>query len=148
MHYLIGGSVIVIMMLSGVIYFLKKDNDTLRSNNAKLEVAFVMQKAATEALKESIGQFEKALILQAEATEALTEFTETATKQLRKMNDVFAKHDFQKLLDRKPGLIINRVNDGIADINRMFECATARGGCSPVSNPGAETPAVIPTTEN
>lgn len=129
MSYIFAAAGVVIMMLSGTIYFLKLDNDTLRENNGKLETLFDTQKATTDALKKNIDRFATAMTDQAKLTNDLAKFQTEAGRTLRKMNDVFAKHDFQKLLDKKPGLVIRRVNNAIADINRMFECETDSSRC-------------------
>lgn len=130
MGYIFAACGVAIIILSGTIYFLKLDNDTLHENNGKLEVLFQTQKAATDALKKNIDRFANALTDQAKLTNDLAKFQTEAGRTLQRMNDVFAKHDFQKLLDKKPGLIIRRVNNAIADINRMFECETDSSRCS------------------
>lgn len=59
-----------------------------------------------------------------------------ATAEQRRLNDVLSKHDITALSLAKPGLLEHRVNNGTADIFRMFECAS--GGGSDCSGGGAE----------
>jgi hypothetical protein len=49
-----------------------------------------------------------------------------ANEQTRRLNDVFAKHDLERLSIAKPVLVENRINSGTADVFRMFERSTGR----------------------
>lgn len=49
-----------------------------------------------------------------------------ASEELERINDIFSKHNFGDLAQRKPGLIERRVNDGTANSIRLLECATGK----------------------
>jgi len=55
-----------------------------------------------------------------------------ATGIVRRNDEIFAEHNFQKLLNAKQGLILMRVNDGVARSSKLLECLTVsretRGG--------------------
>ena len=117
------------VVMAIALWWLYNENDTLKANNATLKTSFATQKAAANALKDRITEFDKTLEDFSATTDRLLVASENAGKQLKKMNDVFAKHDLQKLLDKKPGLVIKSVNNGIADLDDKFVCATSPSGC-------------------
>lgn len=143
---LLGLAALAIVSAVGAFYIhyqgLVRDNATLTANNAQLTSALETQKKANEAAVARIGEFAVVLDRQRETMEEFAKMTEEASRTIRRINDVFASHDFQNLLNKKPGLIVRRVNSGTADTLRMFECATYPGGQCPS---GAASPDASPT---
>lgn len=144
---LLGLAALAIVSAVGGFYMLYqglvRDNATLTANNAQLTSALDQQKRANEAAVARIGEFAQALDRQRETMEAFAKMTEEASRTIRRINDVFSSHDFQNLLNKKPGLIVRRVNSGTADTLRMLECATYPGGQCPAGT-GAPAPATDP----
>jgi hypothetical protein len=121
---------------------LLEANSVLRENNVKLEVSVALQKDAMEAQRDAIYTWETS---QRELLERVDELQQTATSaatETRRLNDIFAKHDFTDLARRKPGLIERRVNTGTRDLQRMLECASGarRADCTDDGGPPAGPP--------
>lgn len=112
-------------------------NAALRENNANLETAIELEKQAFEAAQKSIEEHEQ-VINQFEADiEHLQVVIQDASRQTRRVNDVFASHDLTMLAYEKPGLIANRINAGTAQLLTALECATGSsdGSCSTDGDP-------------
>lgn len=119
------------LTVMGLLYWqnssLREDNTALVSRAAGLETAVEIQKqtiadavTAINAWKDQMAGFQQQLTDMAEVQEA-------ASAETRRLNDVFAKHDLERLSLARPGLIENRINAGTADVLRMFEDATRLG---------------------
>lgn len=129
---LLGLAALAIVSAVGAFYMhyqgLVRDNATLTANNAQLTTSLDLERKANAAAVARIGEFAQALDRQQATMEQFAKMTEEASRTIRRINDVFSSHDFQNLLNKKPGLIVRRVNDGTRDTLRMFECATRPGG--------------------
>ena len=141
------GGLLALAVVSSV-YAAYSHYTGLVDENAQLQVELANAKTA-------LSLQEVTLDKQAEALEEWVRFREDlgtklqeladgqreARREQERLNDLFAGHDFDRLLQARPGLILNRVNDGTDRIGRLFECAT--GADNPDCGDGADTSAVI-----
>jgi len=95
-------------------YFIYQDNQTLKANNYKLEIAVEEQKVAMLAIKESYEKQGQSL-MQMTAQNALIE------EEKNKYLDIFRRHNLNQLAEAKPGLIETRINKGTADVFKSIE---------------------------
>jgi len=125
----IAAAVVAAGTVIGMLYWqnssLKTENKNLIGNNAKMTVALNEQSQTIKAAKDAIDEW-KTQMKQVEHTMSqLAQEQATASAETRRLNDVFAKHDLERLSLAKPGLIEHRINSGTADVLGMFEHATA-----------------------
>jgi len=95
-------------------YFIYQDNQTLKANNYKLELAVEEQKAAMTAMKDSY-ELQGQSLMQMTAQNALIE------EEKNKYLDIFRRHNLNQLAEAKPGLIETRINKGTADVFKSIE---------------------------
>ena len=95
---LLGGSI-------AYIKWLQAENETLRTNQAKLEQSIAIQ---NESIKNYLANQKR----QTEQITLLDTQRQEAQRELNKLRDTFAKHDIGKLALAKPKLIENIVNKG------------------------------------
>ena len=107
-------------------YFIYQDNQTLKANNYKLEIAVEEQKVAMLAIKESYEKQGQSL-MQMTAQNALIE------EEKNKYLDIFRRHNLNQLAEAKPGLIENRINKGTTDVFKSIEDDTKE--LSQLTNP-------------
>ena len=100
---------ILLLVLGGASYWLYNENQTLKENNVKLELAVEEQKEAMEAIKKSYETQGKAL---------LNMQSRNAQKEAEKAEylDIFRRHNLNKLAEAKPGLVETRINKGTAAV--------------------------------
>jgi len=104
----------IILVLGLGSWFLYNENQTLKSNNLKLESAVEEQQAAMTAMKES---FERQGL-------ALNELSQKNAQIEQEMNgylDIFRRHNLNMLAEAKPGLIENRINNGTTQVFESIE---------------------------
>lgn len=89
------------------------ENNELKTANA-LQVDTIKAKDAQIEFEQDITNIEREARSDAETK------LETARQEEKKLISLFQEHDFDNLLQKKPGLIINRVNAGT---KRMFSRA-------------------------
>lgn len=87
------------------IKWLQSENETLRTNQAKLEQSIATQ---NESIKNYLANQKR----QTEQITLLETQRQEAQRELSKLRDTFAKHDIGKLALAKPKLIENIVNKG------------------------------------
>ena len=87
------------------IKWLQSENETLRTNQAKLEQSIADQ---NESIKNYLANQKR----QTEQITLLETQRQEAQRELSKLRDTFAKHDIGKLALAKPKLIQNIVNKG------------------------------------
>ena len=95
---LLGGSI-------AYIKWLQSENETLRTNQAKLEQSIADQ---NQSIKNYLANQKR----QTEQITLLETQRQEAQRELSKLRDTFAKHDIGKLALAKPKLIENIVNKG------------------------------------
>ena len=100
---------ILLLVLGGASYWLYNENQTLKENNVKLELAVEEQKEAMEAIKKSYETQGKALLnMQSRNAQIEAEKAEYL--------DIFRRHNLNKLAEAKPGLVETRINKGTATV--------------------------------
>ena len=100
---------ILLLVLGGASYWLYNENQTLKENNVKLELAVEEQKEAMEAIKKSYETQVKALLnMQSRNAQIEAEKAEYL--------DIFRRHNLNKLAEAKPGLVETRINKGTAAV--------------------------------
>lgn len=99
----------------------------LISSKALLEEELQVEKVFTIALQENFKLQEN---LFSQATHRAVQ----ANSKVKDTDDLFSRHDFQKLLSAKQNLIVQLVNSATVESNQLLECytlnETARGGNS------------------
>lgn len=125
---------LAIITITGIItagYFhytgLVEDNARLRENSTKLELALTQERAAVQAAVAAVGEWKGAMDQLASRVEDLSRVSDAAASESRRLNQLFAEHDFRALAAGKPGLIERRVNDGTRRVFGVLERETAGG---------------------
>jgi len=95
-------------------YFLYQDNQTLKANNYKLEIAVEEQKETMKVMKESY-ELQGQSLMQMQTRNAEIE------EDMNRYLDIFRRHNLNQLAEAKPGLIENRINKGTADVFESIE---------------------------
>jgi len=131
----------IVIGMAITIFFLNKSNNTLHENIGKVEISLAAEKVSFKKAEKRIDEFAGALKKHGDDIQGLHEASIKANKERRRLDDIFAKHDFQYLLNKKPGLILNRVNRGERDSKRMLECAASRSGCGTKGTASSDTAA-------
>ena len=104
--------IILVLGLGG--YWLYNENQTLSSNNMKLEAAIEEQTAAMAALRESYERQGKSLM---NMTRKNAEIENEKAEYLA----IFARHNLDMLAIKKPGLIENRFNGASVKVMEGIE---------------------------
>ena len=100
---------ILLLVLGGASYWLYNENQTLKENNVKLELAVEEQKEAMEAIKKSYETQGKALLnMQSRNAQIEAEKAEYL--------DIFRRHNVAKLASAKPGLVELTFNKGTKEV--------------------------------
>ena len=94
--------IIIVLGLGG--FWLYTENETLKTNNAKLEASIVQQEEAIQVMKES---YEK----QGAALNQLTSRNAQIEQEMNEYMDIFRRHNLNKLAIARPGMIETRAND-------------------------------------
>ena len=101
---------------------------TLQQDNATLHTSFAVEKETVTQLEELVTEWQIAAEAAELRAQALQESTEAARAELRRLNDIFSRHDFTLLARAKPGLIERRINDGTDRVFSVFVCETTTPG--------------------
>lgn len=121
---------------------------TLRGNNVKYDLAVQLQGETIGVLEGIAGEWKQSMDTLIGDFAALQESAEEAKSETRRLNVLFAEHNFTKLAKAKPGLIERRVNTGSDNISQLFECKSSKGGCNPGDDgraaPGVRTSSPSP----
>lgn len=125
-----GALLLAFLTLVGVSYFhytgLLSSVESLAVKNSQLETKVGMQKEEILAHERAIDKWVEAQKELQERLQKLQLVAENATKESRRLNEIFSKHDLGNLAKKKPGLIQSRLNAGTANLFRMFKCETGR----------------------
>ena len=100
---------ILLLVLGGASYWLYNENQTLKENNVKLELAVEEQKEAMEAIKKSYDTQGKALVNMQSSNDQIE-------AEKAEYLDIFRRHNLNKLAEAKPGLVETRINKGTAAV--------------------------------
>lgn len=98
--------------------------EVLTENNFKLEAAVEVQGMALDASLSAIDKWQTSQLELQKKVEESIQVSNEAQNELRRITNVFAKHNFTELSRRKPGLIERRINTGTDSSIRMLECAS------------------------
>ena len=126
--------VIILGILGGVGYGgyayvsnMQEKIDTLRENNAKLEVALDTSEASIDALQENMAKI-------AEANQKLQGELQKAEQYGDELQSKLRRHNLTALAIKKPGLLEGRMNDATAKLWRDLEQDTGGDGSTPLPN--------------
>ena len=113
----------LILVLSGLSYYLWNENGVLKENNAKLEIAIQTQ-------EETISTLQNDFAKQTTALNNLQSKNNEIELEMNRYLDIFKRHNLTKLAAAKPGLIESRANkatkevfDGIEQDSRDIDAA-------------------------
>tara|TARA_B100000902_G_scaffold376313_1_gene407267 strand:+ start:609 stop:989 length:381 start_codon:yes stop_codon:yes gene_type:complete len=95
-------------------YWIYDENQTLKENNTKLEIAVEEQKVAMNAIKESYE-------LQGKELSNLARKNAQIEADKDKYLSILTKHNFEKLAIAKPGLMEIRFNKGTEEVLAEIE---------------------------
>jgi hypothetical protein len=105
---------IALVILGIATAWLYNENQTLKENNVKLEIAIHQQEEAMAAIRES---YEK----QGQSLLTLSSRNAQIEQEMNSYLDIFRRHNLDKLAQAKPGLITKRVNDGTKQVFESIE---------------------------
>ena len=105
---------IALVILGIATVWLYNENQTLKENNVKLEIAIHQQEEAMAAIRES---YEK----QGQSLLTLSSRNAQIEQEMNSYLDIFRRHNLDKLAQAKPGLITKRVNDGTKQVFESIE---------------------------
>ena len=104
----------LLLVVSGLCWWLWQDNQALRQNNATLEVAVQTQ-------EETISTLQNDFALQTSQLNELALKNQETQKEMNRYLDIFKRHNLTKLAAAKPGLIEPRINNGTKDVFDSIE---------------------------
>tara|TARA_B100001105_G_scaffold217064_1_gene182938 strand:+ start:875 stop:1246 length:372 start_codon:yes stop_codon:yes gene_type:complete len=105
---------IALVILGGASYWLYTENQTLKENNVKLELAIQQQEEAMAAIKESYERQGQSLLTMQSRNAQIEQ-------EMNSYLDIFKRHNLDKLAQAKPGLITTRVNKGTQQVFESIE---------------------------
>lgn len=124
----------LLLVVSGLCWWLWQDNQVLRQNNATLEVAVQTQ-------EETISTLQNDFALQTSQLNELALKNQETQKEMNRYLDIFKRHNLTKLAAAKPGLIEPRANkatkevfDGIEEDSRDIDAADDSIIVQPIPN--------------
>ena len=124
----------LLLVVSGLCWWLWQDNQALRQNNATLEVAVQTQ-------EETISTLQNDFALQTSQLNELALKNQETQKEMNRYLDIFKRHNLTKLAAAKPGLIEPRANkatkevfDGIEEDSRDIDAADDSIIVQPIPN--------------
>lgn len=136
--YIMGGLAAALLVTLGVVYWLWGERDDLVEQKGALTLALDTQKGATDAAVKNAEAWRVSAEGFKTALDDMAKADTEATKQLRRLNDVLAKHDLGELARKKPGLIERRAN-AASDAARL-RLEQASGGLGAVGAGAAAAP--------
>ena len=105
---------IALVILGGASDWLYTENQTLKENNVKLELAIQQQEEAMAAIKESYERQGQSLLTMQSRNAQIEQ-------EMNSYLDIFKRHNLDKLAQAKPGLITTRVNKGTQQVFESIE---------------------------
>lgn len=99
----------IILVLGLGSYWLYTENQTLKENNAQLQVGIETQEKTIESLKNDFA-------LQGEALGTLQAKNNEIELEMNRYLDIFKRHNLTKLAAAKPGLIESRANKATKEV--------------------------------
>ena len=120
----IGGAALALYFAYNGYQDLKNDKAQLEGNQAVLEGAVEVERASLESALGAIEDWQMAQKKLQKKIEEMNAFSVEANEEVRRLDELFANHDFGALVLAKPGLMERRINSGTRRIFRMLETAT------------------------
>ena len=99
----------IILVLGLGCYWLYTENETLKENNAQLEVGIATQEKTIESLQNDFA-------LQGQSLQELTAKNNEIELEMNRYLDIFKRHNLTRLAAAKPGLIETRVNKATKEV--------------------------------
>ena len=104
----------IVVILGIACWFLWSNNQTLRENNAQLNVAVQTQEETISTLQDDFAN-------QGQQLNELTRKSQEIQLEMNRYLDIFKRHNLTKLAAAKPGLIEPRINNGTKDVFDSIE---------------------------
>jgi uncharacterized coiled-coil protein SlyX len=99
----------IILVLGLGCYWLYNENETLKANNAQLEIGIQTQEQTIESLQNDMA-------LQGQSLLDLQKKNNEIQGEMNRYLDIFKRHNLTKLAAAKPGLIETRVNKATKEV--------------------------------
>lgn len=115
---LIAGAVVLLIVYLGYSHYKSLIDDKVR-----LEKNIAVQETAIQLKDQQIRASEKAIISLAESNAALQATFSKAAEIEKKAVQVLVKHDIDKLIQRKPITMKNKIQKGTDNVFKDFETA-------------------------
>ncbi len=125
---MVAGLVAVAVVIGGLYWWntiLRDDLRTSEQNNAALQVALSTQQEAVNAALANAEEWEEAYNQLSLIHEELQVVEQKSSSEVRRLRDIFARHDLSALALARPGLVERRVNDGTADALSVLQRITS-----------------------
>lgn len=103
---------------------VKDERDEALGRIGAMEVQHQADKAAIESLEGVVQEWGDSFEQFQVTIDTMADVQAEASEQMRRINDAFSEHDLDQLSRAKPELVERAINDGTADVFRMFERAT------------------------
>ena len=124
------GALVAIVSTIGFAYWhytgLLDEVTELQVATKTLELEKEIQKGHIIEQAKALKKWQLAQIAMEKRIQEQARITKEAKQETRRLNALFAKHDFGRLAARKPGLIEKRINRGTANLFGVLGCETGR----------------------
>jgi hypothetical protein len=117
----------IILALAFGGYYLYSNNQTLKDNNAKLELIVEEQKETMAFMKADAER-------QIQTNNNLQASLNAAELEKSRYLGILSRHNFERLAIARPGLMENRFNDGTKELFLGIEYETNKSGTSEPAN--------------
>jgi len=122
---------------------LVNENASLAQRVGQMETAQAVQSETIATQAEALAEWEQQRADFATQLQELSDGQIEAREEAQRLREVFSSSDFVRLLDARPGLILDRVNAGTNRIGRLLECASGASG--PDCDDGGSTETLAPS---
>lgn len=140
--YAAGFFAVAFLLTTGGVWYLIRDRDALMAEKGRVEVALETQKVATDTAMKAVEAWKASSETFQETLKTMGEAQAEATKETRRLNELFSKHDTGRLARGRPKMVEDRVNAGADRMRRLLEDASAgRGPAGRRAAGAAEAPA-------
>lgn len=119
--YLVGGALALLLLVGGgLVYYVK----SMQKDLAHYQTEARVLGNAYEASKNRIDQLKERVRLQSIANEKLAHDLAEAREPAKAMEKLFSDHDMETLVEKKPGLMQNKMRRATDEMYRQLEQAT------------------------
>lgn len=102
---------------------------TLRTDKAQLQVSVKTQQETIGKALSTIDEWKASQKQMTATLDAMMKASEDANKDVKRLSNIFAKHNLTELSSKKPKLIENAINSGTNDAMRLLICTSGDKGC-------------------